>query len=203
MKSLLSAVALALLAACQSPAPTASASEWTPLFNGRDLDGWIPKITHYPLGEDPLHTFRVQDGLLQVRYDGYENFEGRFGHLFFEAPFENYDLRVVYRFLGEQCPGGPGWAWRNSGVMVHGQDPRTMGEDQDFPVSVEVQTLGSLPGRERSTGNLCTPGTHVSMGGQLHTQHCTDSSSPPKQADAWVELRIEVRGHDTIRHYID
>ncbi len=44
--------------------------------------------------------------------------------------------------MGEQCPGGPGWAIRNSGVMLHCQSPESMRKDQDFPVSVEVQFLG-------------------------------------------------------------
>ena len=37
------------------------------LFNGRDLNGWTPKITHHKLGENFGNTFRVEDGLLKVR----------------------------------------------------------------------------------------------------------------------------------------
>ena len=121
-------------------------AEWTPLFNGQDLTGWTPKITGYPLGEDPMGTFRVEDGLLTVGYENYETFEGRFGHLFFEEPFSHYELRVEYRFVGEQVAGGPGWAFKNSGVMFHAQAPESMMQDQDFPVSIELQFLG---GRKR------------------------------------------------------
>ena len=120
----------------------ASDDEWVPLFNGRDLTGWTPKITGSVLGEDPWETFRVEDGLLTVGYDDYEEFGGRFGHLFFEKPFSRYELRVEYRFVGEQIPGGPNWAFKNSGVMFHSQSPESMLKDQDFPISLEAQLLG-------------------------------------------------------------
>lgn len=191
----------ALLAACASP--RAAGPEWITLFNGADLDGWTPKITGFEAGDNFDNTFRVEDGLLKVRYDNYGSFDGRFGHLFFEAPFDHYKMRVEYRFVGEQCPGGPGWAHRNSGVMVHGQDVRSMGLHQEFPVSIEVQTLGGGGQRERSTGNLCTPGTHVVMDGELQKRHCTNSISKTVHGDEWVMLEIEVRGHESIKHFID
>lgn len=116
--------------------------EWIPLFNGKNLDGWKVKIKGYELGENWGDTFRVEDGVLKVAYDRYEKFNDRFGHLFYEKPFSNYILRVEYRFVGQQAPGGPGWAFRNNGIMLHGQPPETMGKDQSFPVSIEVQLLG-------------------------------------------------------------
>ncbi len=176
---------------------------WIPLFDGRSLDGWTPKFAGEPLGLDYKNTFRVEDGLLRVVYDDYERFDGKFGHLFFEAPFSSYRLRVEYRFVGEQCPGGPGWAFKNSGVMIHGQDPTTMRLDQDFPVSIEAQLLGGGPSGERPTANLCTPGTHVVMGGELVTRHCTDSSSPTFRGEEWVTVELEVHGSGAIRHYVN
>ena len=109
-----------------------------------DLSGWTPKITHHDLGENFADTFRVDKGVLQVRYDKYPpTFNSSFGHLFYSTPYSYYRLIVEYRFVGEQAKGGPGaWAFRNSGVMVHSQDPRTMTRDQDFPISIEAQFLG-------------------------------------------------------------
>ena len=204
----LSAVALSWAAACAQDAGSRSRPEpveerWIQLFDGRDLDGWIPKITHHPLGENFAHTFRVEDGLLRVAYDGYEDFGGRFGHLFFETPFHHYRLRVEYRFHGEQAPGGPGWAFRNSGVMLHCQAPQSMGLDQEFPVSIEAQMLGGDGTHERPTANLCTPGTHVVLGGELVTRHCTNSTSRTYHGDRWVTIELEVRGGDVIRHRMD
>ena len=187
----------------RSVATAPASSEVIRLFNGRDLRGWIPKIRGYRLGENFGRTFRVEDGLLKVRYDQYDRFDERFGHLFFEKPFSRYRLRVEYRFVGEQIEGGPGWAFRNSGIMVHGQDPATMAVDQKFPVSIEVQLLGGRAKGQRPTANLCTPGTHVVMNGKLLKRHCTDSTSPTFRGDEWVTVEVEVRGNERIRHYVN
>ncbi|HHM12675.1 MAG TPA: DUF1080 domain-containing protein [Planctomycetaceae bacterium] len=187
----------------RSAAAAPASSEVIRLFNGRDLQGWIPKIRGYRLGENFGRTFRVEDGLLKVRYDQYDRFDERFGHLFFEKPFSRYRLRVEYRFVGEQIEGGPGWAFRNSGIMVHGQDPATMAVDQKFPVSIEVQLLGGRAKGKRPTANLCTPGTHVVMNGKLLKRHCTNSTSPTFRGDEWVTVEVEVRGNERIRHYVN
>lgn len=196
----------------QEPASTTAADQephWIPLFNGKDLDGWTPKIVGHPAGENFANTFRVEDGLLKVAYDGYgDDFGGRFGHLFYAREFGHYRLRVEYRFTGEPMHGGPGWAFRNSGVMIHGQAPETMALAQDFPVSIEVQLLGGDGTNPRPTANLCTPGTNVVMADangveELVTRHCTDSSAPTFHGDGWVTVEIEVHGNGTVRHWVD
>lgn len=174
------------------------------LFNGKDLNGWIPKIKGYPVGENFADTFRVEDGLIKVRYDGYGGaFSNRFGHLFYKVPFTNYILRVEYRFVGEQLPDGAGWAKRNSGAMIHGQSPESMGVNQSFPVSIEVQFLGGLGSGERTTANLCTPGTNVERAGQLYTPHVLNSKSKTYHGNQWVTVEIEARGSKTIIHRVD
>ena len=167
-----------------------SQNNWIQLFNGRDLTGWTPKIAGYELGENFGDTFRVEEGLLKVVYDQYDDFDGRFGHLFYEAPFSHYLLRIEYRFVGEQAPGGPDWALRNSGVMIHGEPAEAMSKDQDFPVSIEVQFLGGTGSGERPTANLCTPGTNVVMEAQLITRHCTDAAAPTYRGDQWVTVEV-------------
>jgi len=177
---------------------------WMPLFNGKDLEGWVPKIKGFPAGENFGNTFRVEDGLIKVRYDGYGGaFKNRFGHLFYKTPFTNYVLRIEYRFVDEQLPDGPGWAKRNSGAMIHGQSPESMRKDQDFPVSIEVQFLGGLGSGNRTTANLCTPGTHVERDGALYTPHGLNSTSKTYHGDQWVTVEIEARGSQTILHRID
>ncbi len=176
---------------------------WTPLFNGKDLDGWIPKIKGYPAGENFANTFRVEDGMIKVRYDGYGGaFQNRFGHLFYKAPFSHYILRIEYRFVGEQLPDGAGWAKRNSGAMIHGQTPESMDVNQSFPVSIEVQFLGGLGSGNRTTANLCTPGTNVEKDGKLYTPHGLSAKSKTYHGDQWVTVEIEARGSDTIIHRI-
>ncbi|MFM7205730.1 MAG: DUF1080 domain-containing protein [Planctomycetaceae bacterium] len=184
---------------------TRAEQPWRQLFNGRDLDGWTPKIRGQTYGDNYGDTFRVEDGVLKVVYDpaAYPTFGQKYGHLFFKESFSRYRLRIEYRFTGEQCAGGEDWALRNSGVMIHGEDPAGMPLDKDFPASIEVQFLGGPPTGERTTANLCTPGTNVVMGGKLFTPHCTSSKSKTYRGDQWVTVVIEVDGHATIRHIID
>lgn len=177
--------------------------EWRQLFNGKNLDGWQPKIKGHKLGENFGNTFRVEDGVLKVGYDKYKSFDNKFGHLFYKEPLSNYRLRLEYRFVGEQAPAGPSWAIRNSGVMIHGESPETMDLDQDFPASIEVQLLGGNGKADRTTANLCTPGTNVVMNGELITRHCTNSTSKTYHGDQWITVELEVRGNKVIKHIID
>jgi hypothetical protein len=174
--------------------------EWIPLFNGEDLTGWTPKITGSELGADPWNTFRVEDGLLTVNYENYDEFDNRFGHLFYEEPFSHYELRVEYRFLDPQTPGAPDWAFKNSGIMFHAQSPQSMLKDQSFPISLEAQLLGGNGTDERPTANLCTPGTHVNMDGALVEQHCITAAAPTIHTDEWVTLDLLVLGDSLIAH---
>lgn len=203
MRFALFVVALGVAGAALAPVQGAPSAPWVSLFNGRNLEGWTPKIVGHKLGEDPMRTFRVEGGNLVVRYDGYEKFDGRFGHLFYRTPASRYKLRLEYRFVGQQVPEGPGWAWKNSGVMIHGQPPETMGERQDFPVSAEVQLPGGDKEGDRPTANLCTPGTNVMYNGQLWRQHCTNSNSPTFRGEEWVRLELDVNGPEDVVHYIN
>lgn len=182
---------------------SADEAKWESLFNGEDLSGWTPKIMGHELGENYLNTFRVEDGVIKVSYEQYENFDNKFGHLFHEKPYSEYILRLEYRFVGEQAPEGEQWAWKNSGVMIHSQSPESMLLDQNFPISLEVQLLGGDETGDRPTANLCTPGTHVEMNGELVTEHCINSSSETFRGNEWVQLEIHANGYDDIKHVIN
>lgn len=178
--------------------------EWTRIFNGQDLAGWTPKIRGQELGENLADTFRVEDGLLTVSYDGYGDFDHQYGHLFYETPYAYYRLRFEYRFLGDQAPNAPEWAWRNGGVMLHSQAPESMTVEQGFPVSIEFQLLGGRSdGTVRSTGNLCTPGTHVHYNDQFDESHCINADSPTFDGDQWVRAEALVLGSEHVVHYIN
>lgn len=192
-----------LSASCAVRRDSASNSRWISLFNGKNLDGWKVKIAGHELNDNYGNTFRVENGVLKVSYDQHDKFGGEFGHLFYKDKFSHYRLRVEYRFVGEQCPGGPDWAFRNSGIMLHCQSPESMTKAQSFPVSIEAQFLGGNGKDERSTGNLCTPGTHVVMDGKLITQHCTNSRSKTYHGDQWVTMEVEVHGDSTIKHLVN
>jgi hypothetical protein len=194
------AIAALLLTACAStPEP-----QWVSIFNGRDLSGWTPKFTHHPLGENVNDTFRVEQGMLVVSYDRWTAFGGQFGHLFYETPYSHYRIRLEYRFVGEQVPGGPEWAVRNNGIMVHSQPPETMTLDQNFPNSVEAQLLGRDGVAPRTTANLCTPGISVLLNGErAGGGHCYNSDQQGPAPGEWASVEMEVQGSQVIRHIVN
>jgi hypothetical protein len=177
--------------------------QWMQLFNGKDLSDWQIKITGYNLGENPGNTFFVDEGKMKVQYNPDSTFNNHFGHIFYKSPFSYYLLAVEYRFVGKQAKGGPEWAYKNSGAMIHSQSPESMLRDQNFPVSLEVQFLGGDSTGERPTGNLCTPGTNVVMDGKLQTEHCFNSTSKTFRGDEWVRAEVLVLGDSLIRHIIN
>ena len=204
--ALLSASSLNAYAQVPVANPDADKQDWIVMFNGKDLTGWTPKIAKHEVGDNFANTFRVENGLLEVRYDKkkYPNFDNQFGHLFYKDPFSYYRLVVEYRFVGEQVPGGPGWALRNSGAMLHSPDPRTMPRDQTFPISIEGQLLGgNSDGKPRSTANMCSPGTEIVFEGKLYKDHCLNSTSPTFDGDQWVRAEFEVHGSGTITHFVN
>ncbi|MEP0712009.1 DUF1080 domain-containing protein [Algoriphagus sp.] len=176
--------------------------KWQTLFNGKDINDWTIKIRTHELNDNFANTFRVEDGLMKVRYDGYDQFDQQYGHIFYNTPYSNYLLQVEYRFVGEQASGGEGWATRNSGAMLHSQDPKTMLKDQDFPIAIEAQFLGGNGTDKRSTCNLCTPGTNVVKDGKLFTPHCVNSSSETYHGDQWVTANFIVLGNGNVHHLV-
>ena len=194
---------LVLTSSCALGQNDPNRKDWIQAFNGKNLDGWIMKIAGFPLGENYGNTFRVENGLLKAAYDQYPEFANKFGHIFYRTKFSHYIVAAEYRFVGEQAKGGPSWALRNNGIMIHCQAPETMGKDQDFPISVEVQLLGGGPTGERSTANMCSPGTEVFHNGAMVKSHCINSTSQTYRGDQWVRVEAEVLGSERVRHMVD
>jgi hypothetical protein len=177
---------------------------WRTLFNGEDLEDWIVKIHHHEVGDNYANTFRVEDGVIQVNYDGYENFEERYGHLFYKEPFSSYHLKFKYRFTDQWMEDAPGYTYRNSGVMFHSQDPTTILKEQDWPISVEYQMLAEAKeGESRPTGNMCSPGTEVYYKGEMDPRHCIESSSNTYKWDEWVNAELIVYKDSLVIHKVN
>ncbi|VGO12240.1 hypothetical protein PDESU_00791 [Pontiella desulfatans] len=177
---------------------------WIQLFNGTDIDDWIVKLNHHEMGDNFGDTFRVEDGLLKVRYDKYEEFGERFGHLYYKQPFSNYHLVVEYRFVGKLHEGAPQYADLNSGVMLHAQNPKTILKDQNWPIAVELQFLAGQPNNKpRATGNVCTPGTHIVYKGALTEKHVVQSTAETYPPGEWVRAEAIVDGSNRIVHIIN
>ena len=177
--------------------------EWQSLFNGKDLSGWDIKIAGHKVNDNYKHTFLVEDNMIRVNYKEYDKFTTEYGHMYYNKPFSHYKIRMQYRFTGTQVPGGASWNVRNSGIMLHSQSAASLGLDQDFPVSLEMQYLGGLDAGERTTGNLCTPGTIVDINGKTTEQHCINSTSKTYNGDQWVTAEAIVLGDSIVYHLIE
>src|SRR5680860_1136510 len=79
-----------IVSACNTKPKTEKAEEksanenWIQLFNGKDLNDWDIKFKGHELGDNYNNTFRVEDGLLRVRYDNWTEFGNVFGHIFYK-----------------------------------------------------------------------------------------------------------------------
>jgi len=195
------------IAACNNSrhiAQEPTATDWQPLFNGKDLTDWMVKIHHHETGDNYANTFRVEDSMIRVRYEQYDSFNNRFGHLYYKQPYSYYKLRFQYRFAQPWRTDAPLYTQLNSGVMFHAQDPRTMLKEQDWPISVEFQLLAGLPdGKPRPTGNMCSPGTDVVFEGKTDPRHCINSSSKTYLPEAWVQGELVVLGDSLVIHLIN
>jgi hypothetical protein len=177
--------------------------KWVSLFNGKNLDNWIPKIAGYKSGENFGNTFRVEDGILSTRYDQYDSFKNRFGALYYNKKFTNYRLRVEYRFVGDTTRGAPSWGYRDGGIQYHCQPPSTVELNQPFPVCLEYNLLGGNGKDERPSGEICANGIYVEINGKRNSNYCTPPAvKKTMNGDQWVTAEIDV--HDgKIKQFIN
>ncbi len=183
---------------------TKKKNEWRSLFNGKDINNWVAKINHHETGDNYGKTFRVEDGIIKIRYDQYDTFNEQFGHLYYKIPYSFYHLKFEYRITGEWRKDAPGYTIMNSGVMFHSQDPKTMPREQNWPISIEFQLLAGLgDGKPRPTGNMCSPGTDVVFEGKIDSRHCINSTSKTYPVDEWVKCEIIVLGDSLITHIVN
>ncbi|TVZ57910.1 uncharacterized protein DUF1080 [Flavobacteriaceae bacterium MAR_2010_105] len=207
-KLIVSAVILTLFLGCKTSEKetkeNVDSEEWIALFNGKDLNDWDIKIASHEVGDNYKNTFQVQDSMIRVNYDAYETFDNAFGHLYYKKPFSYYKVRFDYRFTGRQVEGGPNWANKNSGIMLHSQSAQSNSLGQFFPVSIEFQLLGGLEeGVVRPTGNLCTPGTTAEMNGEIIADHCTNSNSKTFYDEQWIHVEAVVLGDESIAQIVN
>ena len=203
------------LAGQGSPAGTRAAAgqandpareDWIQLFDGRDLAGWTPKFAKHDLGVNLNDTFRAEGGLLRVRYDKWAAFNNEFGHLFYKQPFSYYRVVAEYRFVDTQLAGGPGWAQRNSGIMLHLPAPGDAPEEPGVPRFHR----GAVAGRRRRPETPADHGESVhpphGRGHGRQTPHAAlhQLQSPrPTMATNQSLVEVEVHGAERIQHIVE
>ena len=180
------------------------APQWSQIFDGKSLDGWTFKINKYPLGENFGNTFRVEEGILKIRYDEYgADFDERFGAIYYDKEMSNYRLKAEYRFVGETAPGAPEWGFRDSGVQFHSQSPQSVKIDQPFPVCLEYNLHGGDGENERPVGAICANGMNITVNGAKNESYCTPAATAKTfHGDQWVTLEIDVKDGN-IKHFVN
>lgn len=206
LKLLLFSLCLIYLGACNKNSTSIdekAPEQWQSLFNGKDLEGWIPKIHHHEVGDNFANTFRVVDGKIQVNYDDYPEFNERYGHLFYKEPYSSYHLKFEYKFTDQWLEDAPSYTYRNSGIMFHSQDPKTILKEQNWPISVEYQMLADEGKGPRPTGNMCSPGTEVIFNHEMDPRHCISSTSKTYPWDEWVSGDLIVFRDSLVIHLVN
>jgi hypothetical protein len=200
---LLLAFSFILFSYNSKPEQEKKSNAWVSLFNGKDLKNWQPKIAGYKLGDNYGNTFRVENGILSVRYNQYDSFDNKFGALYYNKKFSNYRLKVEYRFVGETTRGAPSWGFRDGGIQYHCQDPATLGLTQSFPVCLEYNLHGGNGKDERPVGQICASGTFVEISGKRNESFCTPAFVKRTfHGDQWVTAEIDIRD-GKIRHFVN
>jgi hypothetical protein len=123
---------------------------WTPLFNGKDLDGWetwLGKTAEdkEPIGlnKDPNHVYTVVEveGKPAIRITG-ENF----GALASKAEYENYHLRIEFKWGEKRWPPREKPV-RDSGLLYHSVGPHGAVEGfwmKSLECQIQEQDCGDL-----------------------------------------------------------
>jgi 3-keto-disaccharide hydrolase len=163
------------------------------LFNGENLRGWHMDVPEMDTNASAKSPFIVRDGMLV-------SLGNPKGHLITDSEYQNYRLRVEYRF-----PGKPG----NCGVLVFASTPRAL--YKMFPKSIEVQmehkNAGdfwciqediTVPDMEKRRGPQNEWG--VSEGKKRRIMNLTDSSEKP--LGQWNTMIIECKGN-TIKVWVN
>jgi Domain of Unknown Function (DUF1080) len=158
-----------LALACSIPL---AAAEWTPLFNGRDLTGWVP-VNVAP------NTFTVRDQMIVST--------GKpTGVMRTDRQYENFEMELEWKHI---VPGG------NAGLFVW-SDPITS-PGVPFARAIEVQVLDG-----RNTATYTSHGDIFAIHGAKMTpdrphpqgwDRCLPSEHRAKPAGEWNHYRVICR----------
>lgn len=160
---------LVLLSAFVCSAAAQEAGEFKPLFNGKDLSGWV-NVNCAP------ETWTVKDGMLHC--DGIPT-----GALRTERQYENFVLELEWRHLQ---PGG------NAGVFIWAGPLSAPG--QPFLRAIEVQVLdhgyGQGPGHTTHGDVFPIHGSTMKPFGRSSGQRSFPSEERSKGSPEWNHYRI-------------
>jgi|BioPla2DNA2_1021312.scaffolds.fasta_scaffold17704_2 hypothetical protein len=159
-------LALAVFSSCKQ-------DKTVPLFNGKDLAGWVVFTNPADSTTDAAGTFTVKDGVLAVRGQPY-------GYIRTEKQYKDYRVSLEFRWAGEKGS--------NSGFFQ-----RVHGEDKIWPVGLECQ-LGS-----GNVGDLIGLGGYpfeeaVQQLGRFQMKPRITDTDPEKPVGEWNQIEVECLG---------
>jgi hypothetical protein len=175
------------LAAAAIPVLTAQ-SKSIQLFNGRNLDGWIPYL--WDAKEKKQDTTTPVSGVWTVK-DGVLHCTGKpVGYIRTVDEYDNYRLSLEWRWPEGTERG-------NNGVLVHTTTPNALGV---WPKSIEVQLAKDNAGDFWVIGTtLEVPDVEKRRQGRRHL-NLTDGSEKP--VGEWNKIEIECQG-DEIKVWVN
>jgi hypothetical protein len=173
------------LATLDGPVPAGEKDDgWVKLFNGKDLTGWRVFLDPNKKA-DPEKVFTVHNG--EIVCEGTP-----FGYLITEKEFENYVLKVKWRW-GQKIHG----KIRNSGVFVH-----VVGKDKIWPKAVEAQLMADHAGDFWLVGDFKLTVDPKRQDGKITRHFFRMKDHVEKEIGEWNQYEITCKG-DTIRLVIN
>ena len=168
---------IAVLAAAASllVLPSCRQEKGTPLFNGKDLAGWVA-VT------DPADSTGAAEGTFTVRQHVIAVSGTPNGYLRTEKPYNDYRVSLEFRWVG-----GKG---TNSGFFQ-----RLRGEDKIWPSGLECQLGAGHVGDFIGLGGYRIEGVEQNPSG-FSFKPRTSGTDPEKPVGRWNEVVVEcIGGH--------
>ena len=113
--------------------PAAAAERWTPLFNGRDLNGWYTFLQVHGKNQDPDRVITIEDGAIHLYKHVADGSKVVMGYISTEKEYGNYHLRLQYRW-GEKKFEPRYRMKRDAGLYYH-----LTGPDRVWPRGLQYQ----------------------------------------------------------------
>ena len=136
--------------------PKASSEGFSPLFNGKNYDGWYIKLKD---GDEALgkRVFAIEDGMIHVFDDSWpdeidldEGTDATIGMLYTKKEFQRYHLKFDYKWGKRKANYFAKWHY-DAGVYYH------ISDDKIFPTGVEFQIQYKQKNDTNGTGDLIRP----------------------------------------------
>jgi hypothetical protein len=116
-----------------NPAPEAPASDWKPLFNGKDLTGFYTFLQKHGKNSDPDHVITIEDGTIHLYKNAKDGENVVMGYIGTEKDYGDYHLKFQYRWGVKKFE--PRYKLkRDAGLYYHIQ-----GKDAVWPQALQYQ----------------------------------------------------------------